>query len=101
MLGMLLGSVSTASTPHYKWPALPQFSVKTAPDSILGQQIFKLFLVHALRPPSKLGQHSAKPPLHIFKFATMVMLTITTLMKNQVSHPLDLFLDQCLEFFNV
>ena len=74
---MSLGSVGTAST-HYKWPALPQFSVKTAPDSILGQQIFKLFLVHALRPPSKLGQHSAKPPLHIFKFATMVMLTITT-----------------------
>ena len=74
---MSLGSVGTAST-HYKWPALPQFSVKTAPDSILGQQIFKPFLVHALRHPSKLGQHSAKPPLHIFKFATMVMLTITT-----------------------
>ena len=81
---MSLGSVSTAST-HYKWPALPQFSVKTAPDSILGQQIFKL--VHALRPPSKLGQYSAKPPLDIFKFATMVMLTITSYIDEKPSQP--------------
>ena len=35
---------------HYKWPALPQFSVKTAPDSISGGEIFKIFLGHALRP---------------------------------------------------
>ena len=35
---------------HYKWSALPQFSVKTAPDSILGGGIFKIFLGYALRP---------------------------------------------------
>ena len=63
-LAVLVQLVAT----HYKWPALPQFSVKTAPDSILGQQILKLFLVHALRPPSKLSQHLAKPLLDIFKF---------------------------------
>ena len=48
---------------HYKWPVLSQFSVKTAPDSTLGQQIFQLFLVHALRLPSKLANTLLNPHL--------------------------------------
>ena len=61
LVHLMLWHVSTVLM-HYKWPALPQFSVKTAPDSILRGEIFKIFLGHVLRPPSKPGQHSAKPP---------------------------------------